>query len=236
MMIQFGYIFLTIVMTSILLFGYNYGLKKTDKAKKIRKKRVLLLGLGLFFWFVYVYLIARSGFIQDFSLPPRFPILLIFPAFIFTGVVLYRNRNSTLLAAIPKSWAIYYQTFRIVIESLFVGSVALGLLHPEVTLEGYNYDILFGISAPIVGFMVFNRKIWSSKVALYWNYLGLAVISFIIFLFITTIFIPSFWGESQALAPKEIMTFPFVLVPAFLMPSAVFIHILSIIQLTRPQT
>ncbi|MEX0291121.1 MAG: hypothetical protein AB3N14_18605 [Flavobacteriaceae bacterium] len=234
-MLEIGYVLLSLIMTKIILFGYNYGLKKTGKQLKIRRKRVLVLGLGLCIWFVYILLIASSGFLQDFSLPPRFPIFLIFPAFIFTGVVLYKYRNSEVLTAIPKSWAVYYQTFRIVIESLFVGSVAAGLLHPEVTFEGYNYDIIFGFSAPVVGFMVFNRNIWSSKVALYWNYFGLAVISFIIFLFITTIFIPSFWGETESLAPLEIMTFPFVLVPAFLMPSAVFMHIMSIIQLTRPK-
>ena len=232
-MVHLGYILLTGLMTAILLYGYNYGLQKSGTPDKVRRRKVFFLGLGLFLWFLYVFLMAKTGFLQNFELPPRFPIFLIFPAFIFTAVVLYKYRNSKIIAAIPASWAIYYQTFRIVLESLFAGSVALGLLHPEVTFKGYNYDIIFGLTAPVIGYLVFGAKLLTPKIALYWNYFGLAVISLIIFLFITTIFVPSVWGETASLAPIEIVKFPFVLVPAFLMPSAVFVHILSIIQLTR---
>ncbi len=232
-MLQFGYVALTLLMIVIILFGYNHALKGANTPTDIRKKYLSRAWIGLFLWIAYTFAVAKSGILQTFDFPPRFPIFLIFPAFIFTGFFLFRYRNSDIIAAIPKSWLIYYQTFRIGIESLFIASVAAGALHPEVTFEGYNYDIVFAVTAPFVAYLVFNKKLLSEKVALAWNYLGLAVIASIIFLFITTIFFPSVWSSTEPLAPMNIVTFLFVLVPAFLMPSAVFMHILSIIQLSR---
>ncbi|MFK7907046.1 MAG: hypothetical protein AB8B69_18065 [Chitinophagales bacterium] len=232
-MIQLGYIGLSITMATIIVLGYNHTLTQIGMDGSLRKKKVWTAGIGLFLWLAYAAILGKSGFLQNFDFPPRFPLLLILPAFIFTGVLLSRHHDSPVIAAIPKSWLIYYQTFRIVIESLFVATVSIGVLHPEVTFEGYNYDIVFAFTAPFVAYLVFNKKLLPQKFALAWNYLGLAVIAFIIFLFTTTTYFPSVWGSAETLANKEFITFPYVFVPAFLMPSAVFMHIVSIIQLTK---
>ncbi len=232
-MVQLGYILLTLLMTCIILFGYNYGLTKIETDKSTRKKRIFILGIGLILWFTYAFILSKIGVLQNLELPPRFPILLILPAFLFIGIVLFKHRNSKIINVIPSSWLIYYQGFRVFIELLFAATVAIGTLHPEVTFNGYNYDILFAFTAPVVAFLVFNKKVLSKKIALIWNYIGLGVIAFIIFLFITTIFIPSIWGSTQSLVPIEFISFPYLLVPSFLMPSAIFMHILSIVQLSK---
>jgi hypothetical protein len=231
-MLEFGYIGLTVIMIIVIILGYNKTAKKSISESKT-KSNTIKIAIGLFLWILYASIIAKTGFLQDYSLPPRFPILLIFPAFAFTGFFLYKQRNSNIIKNIPTSWLVYYQSFRIVIESLFVASVTAGLLHLEVTFEGYNYDILFGVSAIIVGLLTFNIKVISNKGLLLWNYLGLAVIAFIIFLFTTTTYFPEVWGSTETLATKEMVSFPFVFVPAFLMPSAVFMHVVSIIQLRK---
>ncbi|MGB1242898.1 MAG: hypothetical protein ACPG49_10275 [Chitinophagales bacterium] len=232
-MIEFGYIALVITMATIIVLGYNYALKAVNTPTDTRKKYLGRLLIGLLLWFAYTFAISKSGLLDDWSLPPRLPLLLIFPAFTFIGVFLYKQQKSPVIAALPKSWLIYYQSFRIVIESLFVASVGVGILHPEVTFEGYNYDIVFAFTAPIVAYLVFNKKILSEKMALAWNYLGLVVISVIIFLFVTTMYFPVVWGSTEPIAAKGFLEFPYVFVGSFLMPSAVFIHVLSIIQLSR---
>ena len=232
-MLEFGYVALTLLMAVIILFGYNYALVRIGIEPALRKKRVAFVAIGLLAWFVYTYLIGQSGILENLEMPPRFPLLLVAPAFIFTAVLLYRNRNSRVISAIPKSWTIYYQTFRILVESLFLASVSVGLLHPEATLEGYNYDMLMGISAPIIAYLVFKAGVLPEKIAVTWNYIGLVVLASVIFVFVTTTYFPSIWGSAESLAPKELTTFPFVLVPSFLMPSAVFMHILSIMRLRR---
>jgi uncharacterized membrane protein len=191
--------------------------------------------LGIVLWWTYTGLLAYTGILQDYSLPPKFPLLLILPAFLFTGIVLYRNRQSPVLHAIPASWPIYFQSFRVGVESLFVASFAAGLLHKEVTIEGYNYDMLVGLSAPLIGLLVFQFRVLPKRIALLWNYLGILVLIAVVAVFMTTIFFPELWGSETPLAPKAFGTFPFVLVASFLMPVAIFVHILSIIQLSRSE-
>lgn len=189
--------------------------------------------IGLLVWNFYLYLVAESGIVQDFTLPPKGMMALILPAFIFTGLFIYFNRKEAWIGNIPPHWLIYYQTFRILIELLFVASVAEGVLHSNVTIEGYNFDLIFACTAPIIGYILQQDYIKYRKLALAWNYLGLGVIASIIFVFITTIFFPGFYGSETQLMPKAFGTYPYVIVAGFLMPSAVFMHVLSIVQLNK---
>lgn len=228
-----GYTTLSIVVMALLLFGYQTALKNIGKSPRHRLRKVGLAFVGILLWWLYTYLVASSGIVKDLSLPPKFPLLLIFPVFLFTAIVFYRARKSQVLHAIPVAWPVYFQGFRILVEGLFVASVAAGILHKEVTIEGYNMDMIYACTAVITGYLVFGLKKFSMQWALYWNYLGLAVIASIIFLFMTTLFVPQLWGHEKSVAPIGFLDFPYVMVASFLMPTAVFVHVLSIIQLTE---
>lgn len=228
-MLELGYISLTIVMILILIFMGKWTIDRSVKDYNAKRNKLLILVGGLLAWHVFVYGIASTGVLRDLSFPPKFAMFLIIPLFIFTGIFMFRNRRASWLTTIPPHWLVFYQSFRILIESLFVGSVAQGVLHKNVTVEGYNYDMFYGISAIIVGGLFFKRII-SYKVVLYWNYMGLMVIAFIIFLFNATIYAPQFFGDDVLPMPIEFANYPYVLVAGFLMPSAVFVHVLSIAQ------
>lgn len=230
--LKIAYISLTVVMLIILVIIGFKTINKTfiDQAKANNKKKILIV--GLVFWQVYVVAMGYSGVLDNFEFPPRFFLFLILPLFIFTGIFIYRNRNNEWIKNIPEQWLIHYQTFRIIIESIFVFSVAQGILNKEVTVEGYNYDMIFAFTAPIIGYLLY-KKILPRNIAILWNYLGLVVIAFIIFLFLSSVFNPQLFGSEEMILPKAAVQYPYVLVAGFLMPSAVFIHVLSIIQLAK---
>jgi hypothetical protein len=180
---------------------------------------------------VYIFALGQTDILSSFELLPRFVIFLIAPAFLFTGIFIFTNRNNTWLHHIPKSWLVYLQSFRILVETLFVVSVAEGVLHPNVTIEGYNFDMILGFTAPTVAFLAFGKKLISEKMVVAWNYLGLLVLASVIFVFLTTVFFPGLYGSENNLMPMEFTKYPYTLVAGFLMPVAVFIHVLSIMQL-----
>ena len=109
-------------------------------------------------------------------------------------------------------------------------SVAKGILNYHVTIEGYNFDMVFAFTAPIIGFLVYTKKVVPRKTILVWNYLGLTILASVIFLFLTSVYQPGIYGSEVPLIPLASLTYPYVLVAGFLMPTAVFLHILSIIQ------
>ena len=229
----FGYIALSIFMNFILyLIGMSCIHASFANPVQRKSKKVTLL-VGLVLWQIYILIIGNSGILQDFSLPPRVLIFLVIPVFLFTAVFLVLNRHKARIHNIPPHWLIFYQTFRIAIETLFVFSVAKGILPELVTIKGYNFDMIFACTAPILGYYVVQQKANYRALALIWNYLGLAVIASIIFLFVTAIYFPQLYGGETSLFPKEFGLYPYPLVPGFLMPSAVFIHVLSILQLQK---
>ncbi|MEO0527957.1 MAG: hypothetical protein AAFZ89_12065 [Bacteroidota bacterium] len=228
--LKLGYLGLTLITVLFLIWIGNRAIERTSSYKRRDLTTVLV---GLFSWQTLIFLVTRSGILATYDFPPRFAMFFIVPSFIFIGFFLFQNRNKSWIHSIPEHWVVNFQTFRICIETLFVLSVAEGVLHPLVTIEGYNVDMLFAATAPLIGFLVYTKKILSRKAVLYWNYLGLAIIAGIIFLFMTSIYKPELWGESEPMLPMAMLTYPYVLIAGFLMPTAVFLHVLSIVQIKK---
>jgi hypothetical protein len=157
---------------------------------------------------------------------------MIFPLFLFAVVFLYRNKNSSLLHALPIHVPIFYQSFRAIIEVLFYFTFLQGILPVQVTFDGANYDVLLGISALFVGYYALRKSV-SKRLLIVWNYIGIGVVGFAAFTFITSFYFPSIWGQENVEISQAFNQFPFLLLPAFFMPSAIFMHILSIIQLKK---
>ncbi len=203
--------------------------------RTIRKKIIFIIA-GLTLWQIYIYLISSNGFLANYDFPPKFMLFLVLPAFIFTGVFIYQKRNKPWITAIPEHWLVYFQSFRIMVESLFVMSLHEGILHKNMTIEGYNFDMIVGISALVIAFLVYQKKALSRKLIIWWNYIGLAVLASVILVVTTTIFFPELYGSKVRLMPTDFGTYPYVLIAGFLMPAAVFVHILSIVQLKKNDT
>ena len=231
MILAASYLALSALMTIILMYIGFYAINRSvsDPVQAIKSKVILVLAFLL--WHTYLYFISMSGILADFSLPPRLPLLVILPLFIFSGVFVYRNRTKNWVQRIPVSWLIYYQSFRIAVETIFYFSIGAGVLPALVTFEGYNFDILFGCSALLVGFLAFRMKILTFKHLKYWNISGLLVLAEVIFVFMTGTFFPEVYGKTEPILTPAFTEYPYILVAGFLMPSAVFIHLLSIVQI-----
>lgn len=230
MALQIAYIALTLLMIILVIFGAFYAIDKSYKETRYKKSKVVI---GLIVWQLYILLVSLSGVTASYDFPPRFALAFIFPSFIFTGIFLYKNRNHKWIQYIPQHWLIYIQSFRILVETLFVFSVAQGTLHMEASIEGFNYDMILAFTAPIIGLLVFKTKTLPKKWLIYWNYLGLFVLATVIFVFMSSIYKPEIYGSHIPLLPMKAFKYPYVLVAGFLMPLAVFIHVLSIVQLKK---
>lgn len=231
MILATAFLALTGLMTLLLIYIGFYAINRSVVQPQQGTKAKVILISGLLLWQVYLYIMAESGILADFSLPPRLPLLIIIPLFTFSGVFIYRNRTKNWVQHIPPSWLVYFQSFRIVVEILLYWSMTYGILPALVTFEGYNFDIVFGALALIIGFLVFAKKLLPLKSIIYWNYLGLFVLATVIFVFVSGTYFPGFYGKTESILTPRFLEYPYILLAGFLMPSAVFIHLLSIVQL-----
>ena len=105
-----------------------------------------------------------------------------------------------------------------------------GLIPVLMTFQGYNFDIVSGITAPLVYYLVFIKKSISNKGLLAWNFIGLALL--INILAIAVLSAPTPFQKLAFEQPNlGVMYFPFVWLPAVIVPIVLFSHLMAIKKL-----
>lgn len=193
-----------------------------------RPTRALLLLLG---WSLLHSVLAHFGFYQNTdAMPPRFGFVLI-PAFVILLVSLlprYRNRY---LAHRDLRYGTLLHTVRFPVELTLFALYEFGAVPELMTFAGRNYDILIGLSAPLMFLLLLKKRI-RRNLLIAWNVLGLMLLLFILGNAVLSAELPiqQFAFDQPNRAPLH---FPFILLPAVIVPVAVWTHLTDLIFLIR---
>jgi hypothetical protein len=210
--INIGFIITTLLF--LLLFFLGTG----------RNKRVLLISI---LWLILISSISLTGFFQNTNtIPPRFLIVLIgniaIIAFLYT-----RLKTVTL----DYRYAMLVHALRIPVE-ITLYFLFLRKQVPEImTFNGLNFDFIIGISALIFFILSQLFKVnLGKKTLLIWNIIGLLFLMNIVVIAILSAPLPiqqlSFEQPNIA-----VLSFPYILLPSFIVPIVILTHIISIKQL-----
>lgn len=231
---QAGFLLLTLVSFTLFLREIWKGIALTEWPPA-RKKRVKRGVVGaLLAWAGFVAAWSLSGTMENFSIFPfnLMPVLLI--PLISLGFLLASKGFSQLLRNIPAATMIRLQSFRFFVEvllwMLFLGEV----LPEQMTFEGRNFDILVGISAPIIATLLVTRRITKTGIVI-WNFLGLALLLNIVTIAILSTPSPLrvFMNEP---ANYIVARFPISWLPGLLVPLAYYLHAISLKQMLQGKT
>ncbi len=205
-----------------VIFGLTVFITYFFLARSIRLTRPV--SIILVFWLFLQGLISLTGFYTVATgIPPRFVLLLI-PPVIFI-VVLFLGRRGWILVSSPDPGMLtLIHIVRIPVEIILY----LLMLHKAVpeamTFEGRNFDILCGISAPLIYYFGYVRKKIGRYGLVVWNIAGLLLLANIV-----TVAILSAPFRFQHLGFEQpnvaLFYFPFVWLPCFVVPVALFSHI-----------
>jgi hypothetical protein len=138
-----------------------------------------------------------------------------------------------LLSVIPPQWVIGIQVFRV------EGAVFLTLLAAHRLPGAFAWpagvgDVLVGLLAPLVALRYVRQPAKTTGVAIAWNVLGLIDLVEAVGLGLITS--PSPLQLTAFDAPNELISmFPLALVPVYLVPLAVILHLASLMQLRPSQ-
>ncbi len=217
-MVELGFYGLSVIM--ILLAFLILG-----KARE--KQRIFKwYSLGIIAWMIYALLITQTSILRTFSPPPRMPLLIILPIFALIFFFTSRRFFKENLSDIPKHFPVYIQSFRILVELLIFGAFLEGVFPQRATFEGLNFDILVGLSAPVIGYLIQKKRI-QRKGILAWNFTALGILSLTAFSFISSYYFSNFASEEVKL---QLLELPYLLLPSILLPFAIFYHVISIRQ------
>lgn len=230
-MLEFAHIGLSIIMASLIIIGFSRGVKKSTYTIDVQQKKIRAVIFTLIGWFAYLSVLSKTEFLFDTSLPPRVFIFLVLPLIIFCFWFYIKNKNSVTLKNIPTHWLIGYQTFRIPVELILLFSFQKMVIPESATFEGYNFDIIWGVSAPLIAYLAFKGR--SKLLIKVWNIIGIIMVLNVAFIISTSMYLPTFWNSEVSLVSSQFFTLPYLLVAGFLAPSAILIHVVTQTKLRK---
>jgi hypothetical protein len=203
-------------------------LPQNDKDRTWRSVAGLLVG-----WFLAALVTSLLEFYKGgISRVPTTQYGLFLP--IFAGVALYWRWPALrrLVELVPQEWIVAIQVYR-VLGGIFLVLYAGGLIPGAFALPAGTGDVIVGVLAPAVAILYSRRG--SSGFVRAWNLFGIADL----IVAVTTAFLTS-PSRLQLLAFDKpntlISSFPLVLIPVFLVPLAILLHLASLSKLSRADT
>jgi hypothetical protein len=192
-------------------------------------KTALFVLLG---WALLQSAVGLGGFYtKTAGLPPRI-MLTVVPTIIAMIFLFVTGKGRVFIDGLDKGMLTLLSVVRIPVEIVLFLLFTSGSVPKLMTFEGANFDVLSGISAVLVYFLVFRKKVWGNKALLIWNFICLALLINIVV--IAVLSVPS---DLQRLSFEQpniaVLYFPFVLLPAVVVPLVLFSHLASIRQLLK---
>ena len=166
---------------------------------------------------------AASGLLARFELRPP-PLLAVLLPTLALPIALARSRLGALLADhAPLAGLIGFQAFRLPLELVMHQAAVEGVMPPQMTFTGSNFDIVSGATALLVALAVAGGYAPRWLIAL-WNALGSLLLLNILVIALASLPQVAAFGSDPAHVNTWVAYFPYVWLPAGLVTSALFGH------------
>ena len=187
------------IATTFLTVGFLFYAIKRTTAETLPGRSVLFLTP---FWMIFVGIIAIGGFYQvTETLPPRIFAFGALPA-ILLGVLLV-VLFPTFTNSLPLTVLTLLHVIRLPIELVLYWLAHSGSIPQLMTFEGSNFDILSGITAPLVYLVAFRGGRTNRPLLIIWNIAALLLLItyFVVFSIGEALWSARFLEYASELAP-----------------------------------
>ena len=226
MVLQLLTILLAIIIALLVLRAARQVADNNDGYGKLPGRIAIFIAI----WLLYLTALSYFEVLNTFAWPPRIPMMVIFPLFIILGITLARAGSKVVVSSLSLSYLIYIQSFRIIVELIIWGAYKEGFVPIIATFEGYNYDVVVGLTAVPVAHYA-KKAVASRGVLIAWNVAGLVILANTVRIFIASVYFPEMVGKTEPIIGAEFVQMPYLLIAGLFMPFAVYVHALSIKQL-----
>lgn len=212
-------VFLLTVIATVLIFF-----------KAANNSRFVLVLFGC--WLLLQALISLQGFyLETSAIPPR-PFFLVGPGILFIVLIFLSVKGKKFLDSLNLKQLTYLHTVRIPVELVLFWLYQQGKVPELMTFAGRNFDIVAGITAPLIAIVSFKSTTPSKRILLVWNIACLLLLFNI--MVNAALSVPSVFQQFAFDQPNvAILHFPFVWLPCFVVPVVLLSHVAAIRQLIR---
>lgn len=222
-----------VVLIAYLIWaGVRRALRTLGYSPADRALPLVATGAFVGTWLVLALWLGARGFFQG-SPTEAVPMVafgLGVPIVIALAILATSRRARDIVAATPQHLLIGVQLYRIE-GAVFLIMYAAGRMPGEFALPAGWGDVLIGVTAPIVASLYRRDATRWRKLAVLWNVVGLADLIVAVVMGVLTA--PGRLHQFAFDVPNTLITtFPLVLVPTFLVPVSIVLHVLSLRRLT----
>jgi hypothetical protein len=216
-----SYISITFILTTLLAVWIFY-----KSTKNFWQSLIILLA-----WLTLQMVVSLTGFnTVTNNFPPRF-ILLPMPMMLFIIILFVTKMGRQFIDRLDIKTLTILHIIRIPVEVVLYWLFINKTIPQLMTFEGRNFDILSGITAPLVYYFGFIKPVIHRKIILLWNIFCLGLLINIV---IIAIFSAPFTFQQLAYDQPNIaiLYFPFTWLPCCVVPIVLFAHLAVIRGLT----
>ncbi|WP_281322519.1 hypothetical protein [Flavobacterium aestivum] len=223
-------IFLITTLVTLALF---YWVINSSSTETIRKKASIILFGSIIWLFIQAVLTFNNFYNSNVNLfPPKIALFGVLPLIITIVLLFAKARGRKFIDSLPLAKITYLHMLRIPVE-IVLFCLFLNKAVPEVmTFAGRNFDIIAGLTAPLIAYYGFKKRALNRKIILFWNFICLGLLVNIVVIAILSIPSPmqKFGFDQPNIA---VLNFPFSWLPTFIVPIVFFGHLVSIRQLLK---
>jgi hypothetical protein len=192
-------------------------------------------GKVLFILGIWLLIQAQLG-LTDFytatdTVPPRF-LLMVAPA-IFAIIILFTtSAGRRFIDGLNIKTLTLLSVVRIPIEIVLLWLFINKAIPGAMTFEGRNFDIISGITAPVIYYYGFIKQKIGTRFILTWNFICLALVMNVVIRGLLSV--PSGFQKMSFDQPNiGILYFPFVWLASVVVPLVILSHLVSIRRLIK---
>jgi hypothetical protein len=219
-------------IVATISFGLRLALSRAGWSADDQSRVVGLSALVLLGWLAIAVALGVSGVYRGaLDQMPRIQYGMLVPILIGSVIIMRSSTMSRVLEAVPQQWLIGIQCYR-ALGIMFLILYAAGKMPGLFAWPAGIGDVLLGGLAPIVAIAYARGPEKNGDLVWGWNILGLGDLAVAVASGMLTA--PSPIQQFAFDLPNELMTaFPLVLIPIYVVPLSVLLHLASLTKLRR---
>jgi hypothetical protein len=218
-----GFVALPVLVAAAFVAADAWAGRRLGEPPGSLRRRTALVATAVVAWLALTWAVAASGVLRRFdTVPPPFAFFLL--AIVALGIGVPMSPIGTRLVRGLPAWALIgSQVFRFPLELVMHQAAVEGVMPPQMSYSGLNFDIVTGITAGLLAPWLARGGVPRAVVA-GWNLLGFALLVNVVTVAIlsTPLFL--------VFGPERVNVFvtypPYVWLPAVLVVAALMGHVL----------
>lgn len=190
---------------------------------------------GIILWGSLHSLIAFGGFYENTkTIPPRL-LLIVFPIVLIIISSIFSTKMKKWLGTLKLKQLMYLHVVRIPVELTLFWLFTANYVPEIITFEGRNFDIIAGITAPLVALIAFRKSKIRKTLLWIWHVMSIILLgNIVIHALLST---PTVFQQIAFEQPNvAIYKFPFLLLPAIIVPLVLISNIAGFVILSKQRS